>query len=60
MDGRQGAELVAMPSLPKTIPVHFDDYAVFASPLADSIREMQRCRLGDRIVMLNRGASVTV
>jgi L-ascorbate metabolism protein UlaG (beta-lactamase superfamily) len=60
MDGRQGAELVAMLSLPKAIPVHFDDYAVFASPLDDFAGEMQRRGLGDRIVAVNRGASVTV
>ncbi|ORA07779.1 MBL fold metallo-hydrolase [Mycobacterium arosiense] len=60
MDGRQGAELVAMLALPKAIPVHFDDYGVFASPLADFAREMQRRGLGDRIVAVNRGASVTV
>lgn len=60
MDGWQGAELVAMLRLPKTIPVHFDDYAVFASPLADFTREMRRRGLGDRIVAVNRGASVTV
>lgn len=60
MDGRQGAELVAMLALPKTIPVHFDDYGVFASPLADYAREMQRRGLSDRIIELARGASVTL
>lgn len=60
MDGRQGAELVAMLALPKAIPVHFDDYGVFASPLADFTREMEHRGLGDRIVAVNRGASVTV
>lgn len=60
MDGRQGAELVAMLTLPKVIPVHFDDYGVFASPLADFTREMQRRHLSDRIIEVRRGASVTV
>lgn len=60
MDGRQGAELVAMLALPKMIPIHFDDYGVFASPLADFIEEMRRRGLGDRIIELDRGASVTV
>ncbi|BBY38810.1 hypothetical protein MMAN_29440 [Mycobacterium mantenii] len=57
---RGHAELVAMLALPKVIPVHFDDYAVFASPLSDFTREMQHRGLGDRIVVLNRGATVTV
>lgn len=60
MDGRQGAELVATLALPKMIPIHFDDYGVFASPLADFVGEMQRRGMGDRIVRLERGASVTV
>lgn len=60
MDARQGAELVALMELPKMIPVHFDDYGVFASPLADFIGEMQRRGLADRIIKLERGASVTV
>lgn len=60
MDGRQGAELVAMLTLPKAIPVHFDDYGVFASPLADFTGEMQRRGMSDRIIEVARGASVTV
>jgi len=60
MDGRQGAELVAMLRLPKIIPVHFDDYGVFASPLDDFTREMQCRGMADLIVEVQRGASVTV
>jgi L-ascorbate metabolism protein UlaG (beta-lactamase superfamily) len=60
MDGRQGAELVTLLALPKTIPVHFDDYGVFASPLADFIDEMKRRGLGDRVLEVGRGTSVTV
>ena len=37
MDGAQGAAAVAALELPKVIPVHFDDYGVFASPLSDSV-----------------------
>ena len=60
MDDRQGAELVAMLTLPKTTPIHFDDYGVFASPSAEFTREMQQRGMADRIIELNRGASVTV
>jgi len=60
MDGRQGAELVDRLNLPRAIPVHYDDYAVFASPLTDWTQEMARRGLGDRIVRLERGESVTV
>ncbi|OBG26819.1 MBL fold metallo-hydrolase [Mycobacterium alsense] len=60
MDGRQGAELVAALALPEVIPIHFNDYGVFASPLADFVGEMQRRGFAERIITVERGASVTV
>jgi L-ascorbate metabolism protein UlaG (beta-lactamase superfamily) len=60
MDGRQGAELVALLALPKVIPVHFDDYGVFASPLDEFIGEARVRGMGDRIIEVDRGASVTL
>lgn len=60
MDGRQGAGLVELLDLPKMIPVHFDDYGVFASPLSEFSREMERRGMADRIIELERGASVVV
>ena len=60
MDARQGAQAVEVLKLPKMIPVHFDDYGVFASSLADFKEEMKRRGLADRIVELERGGSVTV
>ena len=35
MDGRQGAELLAMLRPTRAVPVHYDDYSVFKSPLSD-------------------------
>ncbi|ODR07750.1 hypothetical protein BHQ21_08450 [Mycobacterium sherrisii] len=60
MDRRQGAELAAMLTLPKIIPIHFDDCGVFASPLADFVREMADRGLAQRVIELRRGASVTL
>ncbi|MCV7423877.1 MBL fold metallo-hydrolase [Mycobacterium yunnanensis] len=60
MDGRQGSELVNRLDLPRVIPVHYDDYGVFASPLSDFTDEMARRGWDDRVVRLERGASVTV
>jgi L-ascorbate metabolism protein UlaG (beta-lactamase superfamily) len=60
MDGEQGAEAVQRLGLPSVIPVHFDDYTVFASGLDDFKREMARQGIADRIVELERGASTTV
>jgi len=55
MDGRQGAELAQLMDLPKVVPVHFDDYGVFASPLSDFTQQMADRGLADRIVELERG-----
>jgi L-ascorbate metabolism protein UlaG (beta-lactamase superfamily) len=60
MDGRQGTDVVEMLNLPKVIPVHFDDYTVFASPLADFTGEMKQRGMADRVIELGRGDSVTI
>jgi L-ascorbate metabolism protein UlaG (beta-lactamase superfamily) len=60
MDAQQGADVVELLKLPKMIPVHFDDYGVFASPLADFTQEMTRRGIADRIIELERGASTTL
>lgn len=60
MDGRQGAGAAELLDLPKVIPVHFNDYGVFASPLSDFLEEMKRRGLAERVIELDRGASVTV
>jgi L-ascorbate metabolism protein UlaG (beta-lactamase superfamily) len=60
MDGRQGALAVEKVRLPKVIPVHFDDYGVFASPLSDFVVEMTNRGLAERIVHVGRGQTVTL
>jgi L-ascorbate metabolism protein UlaG (beta-lactamase superfamily) len=60
MDGRQGADAVELLNLPRMIPVHFNDYGIFASPLSDFLDEMKRRGLADRVIELDRGSSVTV
>ncbi len=55
MDGVGGAGAVEALGLPRVIPVHFDDYGVFASPLSDFTDEMARRNLGDRLMVLRRG-----
>ncbi len=60
LDGVRGARAVETLQLPKVIPVHFDDYGVFASPLRDFTDEMARRNLGDRVVELRRGESVRI
>src|SRR4028118_2320781 len=45
MEGRQGADLVELLKPPVTVPVHYDDYDRFASPLGDFVREVAARRV---------------
>jgi L-ascorbate metabolism protein UlaG (beta-lactamase superfamily) len=60
MDGAQGARAVEMLDLDRVIPVHYDDYGVFASPLSAFVDEMKKRGMGERIVEVGRGETVTV
>lgn len=60
MDGAQGAEAARRLGLPRVVPVHFDDYGVFASPLADFTKAMSERGLGHRVVEIERGQTVTL
>ncbi len=42
MDGRQGADLLELVRPSRTVPVHYDDYGVFRSPLSDFLAEVER------------------
>ncbi|MEU7423695.1 MBL fold metallo-hydrolase [Streptomyces sp. NPDC040750] len=55
MDGAQGAGLVRRLGRPRTMPVHYDDYTVFRSPLEDFLAEADRLGLRERLVHCGRG-----
>lgn len=55
MDAEQGVELVQLIRPDITIPIHYDDYDVFASPLEDFRRRIEAVGLQDRVVYLGRG-----
>ncbi|MEU4832898.1 MBL fold metallo-hydrolase [Streptosporangium sp. NPDC023615] len=57
MDGRQGAEWVSTINPRRVLPVHYDDYGVFSSPLSDFREQAERAGHGARIVHLARGES---
>ncbi len=42
MDGRMGADLLEVVHPRVTVPVHYDDYGVFRSPLSDFLAEVER------------------
>jgi L-ascorbate metabolism protein UlaG (beta-lactamase superfamily) len=54
MDANQGLELVRLINPNLTIPIHYDDYDVFLSPLDDFKREVEKAGLSDKVVYLDR------
>ncbi|KAF2094157.1 Metallo-hydrolase/oxidoreductase [Rhizodiscina lignyota] len=54
MDAKQGIELVRLISPDLTIPIHFDDYDVFLSPLSDFKKVMEDAGLSDKVLYLDR------
>ena len=59
MDGAQGAEAAHRLGTGPGDPRAFRDYGVFASPLSDFTKAMSERGLGDRIVEIERGQTVT-
>ena len=55
MDGRQGVEALRIIDPGEAIPVHYDDYTVFKSPLSDFQHAVQKARLSTPIHYLDRG-----
>ncbi|GAA3128047.1 hypothetical protein GCM10010521_13070 [Streptomyces rameus] len=55
MDGAQGAELARRLDYRRIMPVHYDDYTVFSSPLGDFLTEARRLGLDERLVHCPRG-----
>ncbi|HEX2073739.1 MAG TPA: MBL fold metallo-hydrolase [Geodermatophilus sp.] len=60
MDGRQGADLVELLKPPVTVPIHFDDYDRFASPLGDFVREVAQRRAPGEIRTVVRGETISL
>jgi L-ascorbate metabolism protein UlaG (beta-lactamase superfamily) len=58
MDGRQGSDLVELIDPTTVVPVHYDDYGVFRSPLEDFVTEMRRRGHHDRLRTVLRGDTV--
>jgi L-ascorbate metabolism protein UlaG (beta-lactamase superfamily) len=58
MDDRQGTDLVERIRPRVVVPVHYDDYGVFHSPLADFIGEMGRRGHSARMRTVARGDTV--
>ncbi|HEY2280090.1 MAG TPA: MBL fold metallo-hydrolase [Streptosporangiaceae bacterium] len=58
MNGKQGADWLQTVDCARAMPVHFDDYTVFRSPLSDFQAEVRRRGLADRVETVARGATL--
>jgi L-ascorbate metabolism protein UlaG (beta-lactamase superfamily) len=59
MDADQGVEAMRIVRPKLAIPVHYDDYDVFKSPLSDFRRAVEAAELADRVHYLDRGDTYT-
>lgn len=57
MDGRQGVEALRVVAPREAIPIHYDDYTLFKSPLSDFRRAADAVGLPTAIHYLSRGES---
>lgn len=55
MDAEQGVAALRVTNPRKVIPIHYDDYSVFKSPLSDFTRAANANGLHDQIIYLQRG-----
>lgn len=60
MDARQGADLVELLKPPVTVPVHYDDYDRFKSPLGDFVAEVGRRELPGSVRTVQRGETISL
>ncbi|PGG96350.1 hypothetical protein AJ79_09623 [Helicocarpus griseus UAMH5409] len=54
MDAAQGIQLLQLVKPDVTIPIHFDDYNVFTSPLSDFEKAVKEAGLEGKVVYLDR------
>lgn len=55
MDGKQGVEMMQMVKPVLSIPIHYNDYDVFKSPLSDFQKDVEAAGLADRVRYLSHG-----
>lgn len=59
MDGSDGVRMMQVVRPKKTIPIHYNDYDVFKSPLQDFAREVKAAGLEKDVVYLAHGETYT-
>jgi L-ascorbate metabolism protein UlaG (beta-lactamase superfamily) len=59
MDGKQGVKALKIIAPHRAIPIHFNDYTVFKSPLDDFIKEVKQAGWEERVTYLSHGDTYT-
>jgi L-ascorbate metabolism protein UlaG (beta-lactamase superfamily) len=59
MDAKQGVEVMRIVKPQRAIPIHYNDYDVFTSPLADFQQEVRAAGLEERVYYLGHGETYT-
>ena len=54
MDTKQGVELMHLINPDMTIPIHYNDYDLFLSPLDNFKKEVKKAELGAKVVYLDQ------
>ena len=57
MDGKDGVKLMQIVQPRRAIPIHYDDYDVFKSPLSDFAREVKAAGLEQQVTYLAHGGT---
>ena len=57
MDGKQGVEVIDIVNPRRAIPIHYNDYDVFKSPLSDFEEAVQAAGMEHRVHYLQHGES---
>ena len=60
MDGAMGVDLLELVPVRNAVPIHYDDYGVFASPLSDFTDEVERRRPPTRVHVVRRGEELAL
>lgn len=55
MDAKMGVQLMQVIGAEVTVPIHYDDYDVFLSPLSDFKKAVEEAGLNGKVVYLDRG-----
>ena len=59
MDGKDGVRMMQVVRPKKTVPIHYNDYDVFKSPLEDFAREVKAAGLEKDVIYLAHGETHT-